>query len=128
MAVHDSMRAAAVPFLRPEETIQAVVPAQRRPSGGGALGAFGALGGIVVAMVTRYRIIVATDQRILVLDTGKMGVKRARGVVVELPRSTKLGPASGIWQKIQLDGEQVRVHRKFFKDIAAADTAITEAA
>jgi len=101
MAVHDSMRAAAAPFLRPEETIQAVIPA--------------------------YRIIVVTDQRILVLDTGKMGVKRARGVIVELPRSTKLGPASGIWQKIQLDGEQVRVHRKFFKDIAAADAAITEA-
>ena len=78
-------------------------------------------------MVTRYRIIVVTDQRILVLDTGKMGVKRARGVVVELPRSTKLGPASGIWQKIQLGGEQVRVHRKFFKDIAAADAAISEA-
>jgi hypothetical protein len=51
-------------------------------------------------------------------------MKKARGVVTELPRSTRLGPASGVWHQIPANGETLRVHRRFFKDIEAADKAV----
>jgi len=50
---------------------------------------------IPVLLVNRYRIVAVTDQRILVLDTGRWSVKTARAVLTELPRSTRLGPARG---------------------------------
>jgi hypothetical protein len=49
-------------------------------------------------------------------------MKAARGVVMELPRSTRLGPATGMWHKIPAGDETLRVHRRFFKDIEAADS------
>jgi len=51
-------------------------------------------------------------------------MKTARGVVTELPRPTRLGPGSGMWHQVQVGGEKLRVHRRFFKDMEAADTAV----
>jgi hypothetical protein len=51
----------------------------------------------------------------------------ARGVVAELPRSTWLGPPSGLWHVIPAAGEKLRVRRRFFKDIETADTERTAA-
>jgi hypothetical protein len=48
-------------------------------------------------------------------------MKTVHGVVAELPRSTRLGPASGLWHVIPAAGENLRVHRRFFKDIETAD-------
>lgn len=42
-------------------------------------------------------------------------------MVAELPRSTRLGPASGVWHVIPAGAEKLRVHRRFFKGIEAAD-------
>jgi len=83
-----------------------------------------ALTGIFVFLgLNRYRILAVTPTRILVLDAGKTSLKKARGVVVELPRSTRLGPATGMWHRIPAGSETLRVHRRFFKDIETADTA-----
>jgi hypothetical protein len=60
-----------------------------------------ATGVFVFVSLNRYRIVVATPARILVLDTGKTSLKTVRGVVMELPRSTRLGPPTGLWYKIQ---------------------------
>jgi hypothetical protein len=62
-----------------------------------------------------------------VLDAGKTSMKRARGVVMELPRPTRLGPATGVWHRIQAGDETLRVHRRFFKDIETADAAVAAA-
>ena len=61
------------------------------------------------------------------LDAGKTSMKKARGVVMELPRSTRLGPGTGIWHRIPAGQENLRVHRRFFKDIEAADGAVAAA-
>jgi len=46
------------------------------------------LAGIFVFLgLNRYRIFVVTPTRILVLDAGKTSMKKARGVVTQLPRS-----------------------------------------
>jgi hypothetical protein len=118
MALRDTMRESATPFLQPGEQVQAVFGAQTASS------YVAALGGVLFFLgLNRYRIFVVTPNRILVLDAGKFSTKKAKGLVAELPRSTRLGPASGIWHRIQVGQEKLRVHRRFFKDLEAADAA-----
>jgi hypothetical protein len=116
MALRDSMRESASQYLQPAEPVQAVIGAQTASQWLAALtGVFVFLG------FNRYRILAVTPTRIVVLDAGKTSMKQARGVVMELPRSTRLGPATGMWHRIPAGGETLRVHRRFFKDIEAAD-------
>ena len=120
MKVHESMRESATSFLRPGESIQAV---------------FGAMTySVLKAALTdelgirgnQYRIFAVTPGRILILDAGDLTFKNAKGVVAELPRSTRLGPPTGLlWHLITVGDKKLRVHRRFFKDIQTADTAIS---
>jgi hypothetical protein len=123
MALRDKMLSSSAQFLHPDETAEAVFGAQTTSQY-----LFALTGVIGFLIMNRYRIVVVTQQRILVLNAGSMGMKNARGVVTELPRSTRLGPTSGVWHVIPASGEKLRVHRRFFKDIEAADAAIPAAA
>jgi hypothetical protein len=117
MALRDSMRESAAHYLQPGETVQAVIGAQTASQWLAALtGVFVFLG------FNRYRILAVTPARVVVLDAGKTSMKRARGVVMELPRSTRLGPGTGIWHRIPAGSETLRVHRRFFKDLDTADS------
>jgi hypothetical protein len=118
MALRDTMRESAKPFLQPGEEVQTVFGAQT------ASQYVAALGGVLFFLgLNKYRIFVVTPGRILVLDAGKFSQKKAKGLVAELPRSTRLGPGSGIWHRIPVGSEKLRVHRRFFKDLEAADAA-----
>ena len=122
MALRDSMSQSAAQYLPPGEPVQAVIGAQTASQWLAALtGVFAFLG------LNRYRILVVTPARILVLDAGSASMKKARGVVMELPRSTRLGPGTGLWHQIPVGGETLRVHRRFFKDIETADAAVAAA-
>jgi hypothetical protein len=122
VALRDSMRESAAQYLRPGEPIQAVIGAQTASQWLAALGGF-----LVFLGLNRYRILAVTPARIVVLDAGKTSMKKARGVVTELPRSTRLGPGSGMWHQIPAGSETLRVHRRFFKDLEAADTSVVNA-
>jgi hypothetical protein len=123
MALRDSMRDSATPYLRPGETVQAVFGAQT------ASQLLAAVSGVFLFLgLNRYRIVAVTSQRVLILDAGRASMKTAHGVVAELPRSTRLGPASGLWHVIPAAGEKLRVHRRFFKDIETADSTFADAA
>jgi hypothetical protein len=122
LTLRDSMRDSAAQYLRPGEPVQAVIGAQTASQWLAALtGVFVFLG------LNRYRILVVTPTRILVLDAGKVSMKKARAVVTELPRSTRLGPGTGLWHRIPAGGENLRVHRRFFKDLETADAALATA-
>jgi hypothetical protein len=117
------MRSSAAQYLEPGESVQAVIGAQTASQW------LAALTGIFIFLgFNHYRILAVTPTRILVLDAGKASMKKARGVVMELPRSTRLGPATGLWHQIPAGQETLRVHRRFFKDIEAADTNVAAAA
>jgi hypothetical protein len=123
MSLRDSMRDSAVPYLEPGEQVQAVIGAQT------ASQYLAAITGVFVFLgFNRYRILAVTPRRIVVLDAGKTSMKKARGVVTELPRSTRLGPAAGMWHQIPVGRETLRVHRRFYKDIETADAVITATA
>src|SRR5690242_5913594 len=116
MAIRDSMRASATRYLRPGERLEAVIGAQTASAYLAVVTGF-----LLFPLVNRYRIIAVTPDRILVLDAGRMSLKTARGVVTELPRFTRLGPGKGVWHRIPAGTENLRVHRRFFKDIENAD-------
>jgi hypothetical protein len=113
------MRDSAAQYLRPGEPVQAVIGAQTASQWLAALTGF-----FVFLGLNRYRILAVTPNRILVLDAGKTSMKTARGVVTELPRSTRLGPGQGLWLRIPAGNENLRVHRRFFKDVETADSAV----
>lgn len=116
------MRASAAQFLNPGETIQEVIGAQTgSPLVRGISGGFGLIGALATMAFNDYRIVAVTDQRILVLDAGTWSMKTARSVIGVLPRGTQLGPATGVWHKIETPAGKLYVHRRFFKDVAAAD-------
>jgi hypothetical protein len=117
MSLRDGMRNSAAQYVQPGEPIQAVIGAQTASQW------LAALTGIFVFLgLNRYRILAVTPARILVLDAGKVSMKTARGVVMELPRTTRLGPGTGLWHQIPAGQETLRVHRRFFKDIETADS------
>jgi hypothetical protein len=122
VALRDTMRDSAAQYLRPGEPVQAVVGAQTASQWLAALTGF-----FVFLGLNRYRILAVTPTRIVVLDAGKSSMKKARGVVMELPRSTRLGPGTGMWHQIPAGTETLRVHRRFFKDMETADTAVAPA-
>lgn len=84
--------------------------------------AAGLLVGLIAkrAGVHRHFIFVVTPSRIVVLRAGAR-YETVKGVFTELPRSSPLGPASGVLHKIRVDGTMVRVHRTFFNEIIEAD-------
>ena len=106
MALRDKMAASAAPYMRPGEPVQAIFAGQT------ASQFLAALGGIFFFLgLNRYRIFVVTPDRILVLDAGKFSMAKAKGVVTELPRSTRLGSGTGLWHQIPVGSEYLRVHR-----------------
>lgn len=119
MALRDGMVSSSAQYLHPGEAVEAVFGGQTVSQY-----LFALTGMIGFLILNKYRIVAVTPQRILVLDAGSLGMKKARGVVTELPRSTRLGPPTGMWHVIPANGEKLRVHRRFFKDIEAADAAI----
>ena len=98
--------------MRPDEAVQAVIAAQT-------------MGSMAIAGVNKYRILVVTTGRILVLDTGKFSLRKALGVVAELPRSTRLGTVTGVnsMHKTRVGDETLYIGRQFWKDIGSVDAA-----
>jgi hypothetical protein len=122
VALRDSMRDSAAQYLQPGEPVQAVIGAQTSSQW------LAALTGIFVFLhLNRYRILAVTPTRIMVLDAGRSSMKKARGVVMELPRSTRLGPGTGMWHQVPAGEEKLRVHRRFFKDMQIADSEVAAA-
>jgi hypothetical protein len=113
------IRANAAPHLRPGEEIQAVIPAQ-------TLSGYLMFFGLIFSFLNGYRVIIATDQRVMLCRSGRNTLAPVRGVLRELPRQTVIGPAHGLWYRPQSIGEKLYIHRRFFADVAAADAALPE--
>lgn len=107
----------AAPYLRPGEQVQGAFAGQ-------TISGWWSVLTYLFIFWLRYRSVIVTDQRILILDTGKWSMTKPKGVVAELPRNIVIGPASGLWWKCEALGEKLYVHRRFHKDVVAADNAL----
>jgi hypothetical protein len=122
MAIRDKLVASAAPYLQEGEQIQAVFSAQTM-SQWMALISFW-----IIIFGNAYRVVVVTDRRILVCQTKRFQTTKITGVEREVPRATQIGPASGLWYKTDVLGQKLYIHKRFGKDVAAADAALASQA
>jgi len=115
VAIQDRIAAAAAPFLEPGEAVQVAFVAQTASSW------WVLLGFVPFLLLNQYRCVVVTDRRILVLDAGRLTSTKPKSVIRALSRSTRIGPAQGLWYVTANLGETLRIHKRFHKDIEAAD-------
>jgi len=118
MALRDKLTHRAVPFLEPGEQIQAIFIAQS-----GAAPYWSFLSTWIVLLTRGYVTVVATDRAIVVLRNGWFTSARPQSLLARLPRQPMDEP-SGLWAKLQLDGTRYWLHRRFHKDVRAANAAI----
>ena len=118
MALRDKMTANASHLLQPGETIQVVFAAQTTSQYWAILSFW------IIILKNSYRAVIVTDRRIVVARSGRMAVTPVKEAVAEFPRATRIGPASGLWFKCEALGETLYIHKRFHKDIAAADALL----
>ncbi len=116
MALRDKLRERCQPLLEPGEKIEQIFLAQAGPS------PYWLFLTYLMFFWTKYQIIAITDRNLVVFGASAMNPAKPRGLQARLPR-TRLGPLSGLWAKIVLDGKRHFVHKRFHKDVAAADAA-----
>jgi hypothetical protein len=121
MAIRDKLVASATPYLQEGEQIQAVFNAQTM-SQWMALISFW-----IIIFGNAYRVVVVTDRRILVCQTKRFQTTAITQVEREVPRSTQIGPAHGLWYQTAVLGQKLYIHKRFAKDVAAADAALGQA-
>jgi hypothetical protein len=118
MAIRHKLTQRAVPFLEPGEQIQAIFIAQS-----GAAPYWSFLSTWFVLLVRGYVTVVATDRAIVVLRNGWLTSARPRSLQARLPRQPMAEP-SCLWARLELDGTRYWLHRRFYKDVRAANAAI----
>jgi hypothetical protein len=124
MGIRTKLENNVQPQLEPGETLRAVFPAQGGPNPW--LLAFS--GYLIFMWLAKYVIIAVTDKRIVVFKASALGTTKPKEVLATFPRDTRLGPVSGIWGKLELGGTRYYVHKRYQKDIEAANAAPAAAA
>jgi hypothetical protein len=120
MAMREKLVQRAQPYLQPGERIQSIFLAQTGPSPYWLF-----LSVWIVVFSAGYSTVVVTDRAIVVLQNGRLTGTRAKGVRLRGPRNAWLGQPRGMWGSIQLD-KKYWVHKRFHKDVRAADAALAE--
>jgi hypothetical protein len=115
VALREKLRENAQPHLRAGEVIEAVIPAQTTSAYMALISYW------IIIFANAYRVIVVTDQRILVCKSGRFRITPVGEVLHEAPRSTRIGPAGGLWHKTEVLGEKLHIAKRFHKDIEEAD-------
>ncbi len=115
MALRDKLRDRVQPFLAPGEQIEQIFLAQGGPNPLLQLVTIW-----IVIFGAKYRIVAVTDRAIVVFKGGSFVPSQPK---VLLGRSQRhvMGPTSGLWAKCMIGPEQLWVHRRFHKDVTAAD-------
>ena len=76
---------------------------------------------IPITLITKYRNVIVTDRRMLVLAGSPWRVEKISSVVRELPRTTLIGPAIGTYYETQAIGERLFIPKGYAEQISIAD-------
>jgi len=113
VALREKLVSCAQPFLESGEQITQIFHGQVGPTPW-----------LIPIFLNKVRIIAVTDRAVLVLDSANL-TARSTALLQRLPRQTRLGPIDGkIWGKILIGGERIWVHKRFSKDVQAADAPL----
>lgn len=118
MALRDKLAERSYPYLQPGEQIQQVFLAQAGPS------PYFSLLTYIILFWVKYRIVAVTDRSITVLTGGKFVPSKPKGLLATFPRNLVFGEQKGLWGTTEATGEKLYVHKRFHKDVAAADAAL----
>ncbi|HEY8524709.1 MAG TPA: hypothetical protein VIL48_07095 [Acidimicrobiales bacterium] len=121
MALRDKLRDRMQPFLEPGEQVQHAFIVQTGPS------PYWMLLTSLVMFTTKWYVVAVTDRAIVVARAPWWMASKPKQVVARLPRNTQLGPVSGLWAGplyLTPDGKKSWVHKRFHKDVEAADAAL----
>src|ERR1700730_3839914 len=103
MGLREKLRDKVAPFLEPDERIQAIFPAQ-------TMSPYWVLITFWILIVkNRYRVVVVTNKRILVLNSGRWRLTAVKEAVREVDRNTLIGPAKGLQYRCDSLGERLYV-------------------
>jgi hypothetical protein len=119
VAIRDKLRENAAHVLQPGETIQSVFCAQTTSQ------YFALISVWIILLTNAYRVVVVTDRRILVCASGRFRMTPVKSVLRELPRGVRIGQPSGLWWRSESLGERLYIHKRFHKDVNAADAVPT---
>jgi hypothetical protein len=119
MSPRNDLVARSAPFLPSGSQVRQAFICQSAPNF--AFFVITSLTGLTMFWI-RYRCVVVTQDAISVLESSKpSGGSRPKSLVGVLPRHTQLGPVSGRWTRLDILGERHWVHKRFRREIAAAD-------
>lgn len=118
MAIRDKLRRNAEPHLEAGEQIQSIFTAQTGPN------PYLSILTYLVFFWIRFYAIAATDRRILVFRASALRPSNIKSLDETFPRETRLGDMKGLWDKFELGGQRYWVHKRFHKDVEAADAAL----
>ncbi|MDQ1375822.1 MAG: hypothetical protein QOJ09_3160 [Actinomycetota bacterium] len=121
MALRDKLAERSRPYLEDGEQIEQAFLAQTGPTPW----LMALIGALAMMLAVKRRIIVVTDRAIVVLAAGAWTGTNPKSLVTRLPRQTRLGPLSGLWGRIELGGQKMWVHKRFHKDVEAADAKVS---
>lgn len=113
--LRDKLASRSQPLLPPNSSIRQVFMCQTGPS------PYWFLLTYLVFPWIKYRIVCVTDDAIYILRAGKFAPSFPKELVETTPRAQQLGPVSGLWAQLHLQGERHWVNKRFHKDIEAAD-------
>jgi len=110
--------------LAPGEAIEAVIGAQTVSLW--VVSAFSLIGHLLSG--NRFRLLVVTTRRIIVVDTGRWGHEQSARVIAELPRATRLegpsGSPTGVEHVLVVNGERLHVSHEYFGELRIADAML----
>lgn len=121
MALRDKLAERTQPYLEPGEQVRHVFMGQTGPSPW-----FAALSWLIILIAGEYYVFTVTDRAILVMKAGKFIPSKPKSLEARLPRQTQIGPVSGLWGKTETLGRRVWVHKRFHKDVNAADAELAQ--
>jgi hypothetical protein len=121
MAFRDKIVERVQPYLEPGEVVHQVFLGQTGPNPWLATGVFG-------LFLSKPYVFAVTDRSILVLRAHKFVPAKPKTLEARLPRTTVIGPLSGVWAKCMALGPTMYVLKRFHQDVAEADAAITGSA
>jgi hypothetical protein len=117
MGIREKMVERSQPFLEPGERVHQAIWCQ---TGGSPWLLFLTT---LATLFFKYRIVLVTDRAIVVLQSSRWMAK-PKAPLARLPRHLYFGPMSGVWGHTEVTGEKLYIHRRFHKDVQAADAEL----
>lgn len=120
MALRDKLKERVQPLLEPGEQIEQVFLAQSGPNPNLTFVTY------LVMFMNKYFVVAVTDRAVVLCNAGMMTPSKPKAIAERLPRQTRIGPVAGtLWSRTNLPGGKTWVHRRFYHDVEAADSALT---